>query len=86
MCCDRMDKTKDGITYLEKVCAIIPQNLMARYILMQWYDKCGNNTMALRYADDIVSLPLRVRNEKSDAIQEEARKYKDNSSNNNKEK
>lgn len=86
MCCDRMDKTKDGITYLEKVCAIIPQNLMARYILMQWYDKCGNTTMALRYADDIVSLPLRVRNEKSDAIQEEARKYKDNNSNNNKEK
>lgn len=75
VCCDKMDETEEGARYLRCLCDMMPHNLTARYVLMKLYVKFGDDDKALRYATEILTIPVKVRNEKSDAVMNEARRY-----------
>lgn len=73
-CLDRLGRAEDGIREVETIRRMLPLNLTAKSILMQWYDRQGDTFAAQGMAREILSMPVKVKNARSEAIRRGAKK------------
>ncbi len=74
-CLDCMGRPEEGIPCIEQVRNMIPQNLTSRHILLNWYHRQDDTLQALRMAEEIVDIPVKVRSERALSLQDNAMKY-----------
>ncbi len=73
-CLDRLGRAEDGIREVETIRRMLPLNLTAKSILMQWYDRQGDTLTAQRMAQEILETPVKVKSQRSVAIRNAAKR------------
>lgn len=64
-----------AIQYIDTICYIQPSLLRPKHILMEYYDKIGDEKRAIAYAEDILSTVPRIRNAEISYILHKASEY-----------
>lgn len=76
-CSVAQGKEEYGIPYIRKVYYTCPSLLLPKLILMRYYDRLGNTIAATDYAKEIIHTNIKVNNENTLAIVNEAENYLD---------
>lgn len=74
-CYAQMNQAEKGIPYIMDVARMLPQNLTSRLVLLKWFDSSQKEVEALAMAEEIVRMPIKIKNRRSEEIRNYAKNY-----------
>lgn len=74
-CYAQMNQAEKGIPYIMDVARMLPQNLTSRLVLLKWFDSSQKEVEALTMAEEIVRMPIKIKNRRSEEVRNYAKNY-----------
>lgn len=84
--CEKLGVAHYGLKYLEQIRSIIPQNLYSRYLLLKYYTHHNMQEHSKSMANEILNVPIKIKNEQSYKIKHYAESVLSNINSNNNNK